>query len=82
MLSRARFTAVITPLKPPPTIAMRSGVDFGTNYEPNRKFNPEADISACELVGRAERGAFPPSMGLQPDVTAGGMTKATVLKIS
>jgi hypothetical protein len=72
----------MTPLKPPPTIAMRSGADFGTSYEPNRKFNPEADIMACGLVGRVKRGAFPPSMLLEPDLPVGGMTKATVLKIS
>ena len=32
VLSRARFTAVIKPLKPLPTMAMRSGNDFGTSF--------------------------------------------------
>src|SRR5580693_9609140 len=31
LLSRTKFTAVIKPLKPPPTIAMLSGADFGTS---------------------------------------------------
>jgi hypothetical protein len=32
------------PLNPPPTIAMRSGADFGTGYELKTRFNPLADI--------------------------------------
>jgi hypothetical protein len=29
LLSRTKFTAVMMPLKPPPTMAMHSGADFG-----------------------------------------------------